>query len=278
MDDRPTRGVRTRDGRWIGRAILAGVVILVLLPLVPLAVYSFAGRWLYPDVLPAEWSLRAWSYVWRPRSMVVEATVTSLVIALSVTGLCLVLGVPAGRGLAALGAAARSGFEFLFFAPVIIPALSVALGLHVEFLRLGIADSVFGVIVSHLLPTLPYMVLVMASTFSHAQLELEHQARTLGVGPVRAFVAVGLPGAVPGMLTGSLFVFLISWSQYALTVLIGGGRVLTLPLLLFSFASSGDLALTAALSVVFLAPAVLILALTARFLTGRSLALAGVAG
>jgi putative spermidine/putrescine transport system permease protein len=121
------------------------------------------------------------------------------------------------------------------------------------------------------------MVLVMTSTFSRSQLELELQARTLGAGPVRAFLAVGLPSAVPGMLAGSLFVFLISWSQYALTLLIGGGRVLTLPLLLFSFASAGDLALTGALSLVFLAPAVLTLTVTARMLSGRSVALAGVA-
>jgi putative spermidine/putrescine transport system permease protein len=73
-------------------------------------------------------------------------------------------------------------------------------------------------------------------------------------------------------------VFLISWSQYALTLLVGGGRVLTLPLLLFAFAGSGDLSLAAALSLVFVAPAVVILLLTARLVTGRSVALAGIAG
>ncbi|MFW5688867.1 MAG: ABC transporter permease, partial [Spirochaetota bacterium] len=128
-----------------------------------------------------------------------------------------------------------------------------------------------------LLPTLPYMVLVMGGTFARSAVLLEHQARPLGVGPVRAFLVVGLPVAVPGVIAGSLFVFLISWSQYALTVLIGGGRVLTLPLLLFSFASAGDFSLTAALSLVFLAPAVVILLVSARYLTGRSVALAGLA-
>ncbi|MFP4378658.1 MAG: ABC transporter permease, partial [Spirochaetales bacterium] len=103
------------------------------------------------------------------------------------------------------------------------------------------------------------------------------QARTLGAGPVRAFLSVGLPNAIPGVLTGALFVFLISWSQYALTLLIGGGRIVTLPILLFAFASSGDYAITGALSVVFLVPAVIILAITARYLTGRSIAIAGVA-
>ncbi|MFW5738422.1 MAG: ABC transporter permease [Spirochaetota bacterium] len=260
------------------RVVVVGIVVLVALPLVPLVLHSLAGRWLYPDLVPESWGLRAWEYVVRPRSRVLEATATSLGVAVAVTALSLLVGVPAGRGLAAVRPRARAALEYLFFAPVIVPALSVALGLHVVFVRWGLADSVAGVVVAHLLPTVPYMVLVMASTFSRSQLELEHQARTLGAGPVRAFLTVGLPSAVPGMLTGALFVFLISWSQYALTVLIGGGRVLTLPLLLFSFASAGDLGLTAALSIVFLAPAVVILAFTARYLSGRSLALAGVAG
>ncbi len=42
------------------------------------------------------------------------------------------------------------------------------------------------------------------------------------------------------MVVGALFAFIISWSQYILTLLIGGGRVITLPVLLFSFANSGD--------------------------------------
>jgi putative spermidine/putrescine transport system permease protein len=252
------------------------MVIVVLAPLVPLLLYSIAGRWLYPDLLPADWSLRAWSYVTDPRSRVGEAFVNSAVIALSTTAVCIVLGVPAGRGLAALPRGLRAALEFVFFAPVIIPALAASLGLHVAFVRIGLANTGAGVVLAHLLPALPYMVLVMEGTFSSTDLELEQQARTLGAGPIRAFLLVGVPSAVPGILTGGLFVFLISWSQYALSLLIGGGRILTLPVLLFAFASAGDLSLTAALSIVFVVPAFVILAVTARFLTGRSVALAGV--
>lgn len=277
-DLRDLRGLRDAPGQiaW-RRIVVAGIAISVVVPILPLIVQSFAGRWLYPDILPDGIDMRAWAYVAQPQSRVLLATVRSLAIALSVTAICMVIGVPAGRGLVALKPLSRGLGEFLFFAPVIIPSLAVALGLHVIFVRLGLADTMVGVIISHLLPTLPYMVLVMTSTFSHADPDMEAQARTLGAGPLRAFVIVGLPTAAPGVLTGALFVFLISWSQYALTLLVGGGRVFTLPLLLFAFASSGDLALTAALAIVFLTPAVLILALTARFVSGRSVALGGVA-
>ena len=263
--------------RLPSRIVVSGVVLLVVLPLLPLFVHSISGRWFYPDLTPDELSLRAWRYLVRPRSRVMEATLVSLLIATSVTVLCLVMGVPAGKGLALLPPRPRQLVRLLFIAPVIVPALGVALGLHVVFVRVGLADTLQGVIIAHLLPTLPYMVLGTAGTFLRSGHELEQQARTLGAGPVRAFLLVGVRPALPGIVTGALFVFLISWSQYALTLLVGGGRVLTLPLLLFAFASAGDMAVTAALCIVFVVPAVLLVIVAARTLSGRSAALTGLA-
>jgi putative spermidine/putrescine transport system permease protein len=72
-----------------------------------------------------------------------------------------------------------------------------------------------------------------------------------------------------------LFAFLISWSQYILTLIIGGGRIITLPLLLFAFARGGDSAIAAALSLVFIAPAIVMLIVTSRYLAGESTAIGG---
>ena len=260
------------------KIVLVGMCVVVVVPLIPLVAQSVSRQWFYPDLFPTAFDLRAWDYLFSPETRVLRAAANSLVIALSVTAICIVIGVPAGHGIAASARSTRRAAEFLFFAPMIVPSLAVALGLHVAFIRLGLADTTVGVIVAHLMPTLPYMVLVMSSTFANTDRELEFQARTLGAGPVRAFLLIGVPAAAPGIVTGSLFVFLISWSQYALTLLIGGGRVSTLPMMLFAFASAGDLAITAALAVVFLAPAMAILAFTSRYLTGRSVALGGLGG
>ncbi|MEI2691740.1 MAG: ABC transporter permease subunit [Anaerolineae bacterium] len=67
----------------------------------------------------------------------------------------------------------------------------------------------------------------------------------LGAGPWRIFWHVTLPAIFPGVVVAALFAFLISWSQYLLTLLIGGGSVITLPVLLLAFANSGDYAITA---------------------------------
>src|SRR6185503_20623113 len=66
------------------------------------------------------------------------------------------------------------------------------------------------------------------------------------------------------------FAFLLSWSQYLLKLLVGGGRVLTLPLLLLGFRRGGDEAVAAALALVFIAPTLIVFALVARVVSDGS--------
>ena len=258
--------------RW---AVLAGIVLGVLAPLVPLAVWSFSSRWFFPALLPPETSARAWRYVLSPASGVLAALGNSIAIAVIVTVVDVALGVPAGRVLGTVHFRGKRIAELLVLAPIIVPGLAVLMGIHVLFIRLAVVDTLLGVCLAHLLPSLPYMVLVMSGVFANYDPEYEQQALSLGAGRIATFLHVTVPAVLPGIVTGALFVFLISWSQYILTVLIGGGRVVTLPLVLFAFAAAGDNAVTAALAIVFLAPAVVILLVTSRFLSGESAAMGG---
>ena len=119
------------------------------------------------------------------------------------------------------------------------------------------------------------MVLVMSGIFSNYDPDIEDQARSLGASPLETFWYITLPAIMPGGIVGALFAFLVSWSQYILTLLIGGGRVVTLPLLLFNFATSGRNDVTGAISMIYIVPGIVILALTARHLSGRSGAVGG---
>jgi hypothetical protein len=108
----------------------------------------------------------------------------------------------------------------------------------------------------------PVHEVILTSIFAERTGDLEEAARTLGATPWQTFLHVTLPGvAVAG-----LFAFLISWGQYILTVLIGGGNVVTLPMLLFSAASGNDPIITSALALVFALPAVLALVIALRYL------------
>jgi putative spermidine/putrescine transport system permease protein len=253
--------------------LLVFILLGVVAPLVPLVIWSFAHRWFFPDLLPGEWSWRAWAYLASPASQVGKAMVNSLTVALAVTALSALIGLPAGRALGLYQFRGKTAVLFLILAPAIMPMIAVVMGIHIAFLRVGLADTWLGVVLAHLVPVMPYMVLVLTATFSNYDLDYEGQARTLGARPLQVFRHITLPAIWPGLMVGSLFAFLISWSQYLLTLIIGGGQMITLPVLLFAFANSGDNAIAAALSLLFIAPALLLFLLTARYLTGRNVAM-----
>ena len=258
--------------RWV---ILGAMAALILVPLVPLLVWSIAFRWVFPSVMPTEWSLRAWLYIISPEAKVFEAFKNSVLLAVIVTSVSILIGIPAGRALGLYKFRGKRFVQFLILAPALVPGLAVVMGIQIVFIRYGLADTFLGVALVHLIPITPYMTSVLASVFANYDVEFEEQAQVLGAGPVRRFFLITLPSIAPGIAIGALFAFLISWSQYIQTLMIGGGTVVTLPLLVFSYAGSGDYGIASALSLVFVAPSIIILILTSRYLGGGSSGLGG---
>jgi putative spermidine/putrescine transport system permease protein len=242
---------------------LLGAALLV--PLVPLVLWAVAGEFRYPALTP-ELSGRGPGLLLD--AQVLAALGTSLVIAVAVAVLATLAGAAAGRALGLYAFPGRRAVQLLLLAPVLVPTLAVTLGIQVFFIRYGLADTVAGVVLVQLVPAVPYASLVMAAAFAGSDVDVEDAARVLGAGPLRRLVHVTVPAVAPGLAVAALFAFLISWSEYILTLLIGGGTVRTLPLLLFSAIGSSDLTAAAALSLVVAAPPVLLVGLTARFLTG----------
>ncbi len=265
-------GVPGTVGRRFGASVpIAGALV----PLVPLVVWAFAGQWRYPALRPQQLSLRGIRLLADPRSQIPHALLTSTVIATSVAVLAGVVGYPAGRAVGLYRFRGRRAVQFLLLAPVIVPGLASAVGLQVFFIRYGLADSAAGVVLVQLIPTVPYAATVLAAAFANLDTDYERQARALGAGPLRVLLFVTLPLMRPALLLAGLFAFLISWSEYVLTLLIGGGQVTTLPLLLFAAISSSDTTAAAALALLLIGPPLLLVVASARMLSARSGAVIG---
>jgi len=258
--------------RW---SVLALFAAAVLAPFVGFAFNALSFRWFFPQLVPIEWSLRAWRRIISSTSDVPRALVTSVGIALSVSLVSVAVGFPAARAIGLHRFRGKRAVEFAVLSPIIVPPLAVGMGLSVIFLRLGLGGTVVGVAIVHLVPVLPYVILTLTGIFANYTTAFEDQARTLGANRVRVFFRITLPAVFPGLVVASLFAFLISWSQYVLTILIGGGRVITMPVLLFSLVPGGDNAAIAVQSLLFVAPSLIILTLTSRFLGGESSAVRG---
>ncbi|MGH3088274.1 MAG: ABC transporter permease [Rubrobacteraceae bacterium] len=248
-----------------------GLVIAALVvatPFIPVVLWAFAGEWRFPELFPTEWSLRGWEQVFSGGGRVPEAIFNSLVIGAAATVTSVAVGLPAGMAIGGYEFRAKGAVVFLILLPILVPPLASTMGIHLTFILLGLSDTVFGVFLVHLIPTVPYTAIILASVFADMTGEMEEAARSLGASPWQAFRHVTLPRAVPGIAVAALFAFLVSWSQYILTVLIGGGSVITLPMLLFSAASGNDPVITSVLAALFALPALIVLIVALRFLKG----------
>ncbi len=88
----------------------------------------------------------------------------------------------------------------------------------------------FGVIVGMVQLALPFMILSLIGVIQGINPSLEEAARSLGAGTWRTFFTITLPMSMPGVLAGSLLVFAIAIGSYAVPVLMGGWRVVVMPM------------------------------------------------
>ena len=269
---------------WLYIAVIS-MSIITLLPIAAFFINAFAFRWFYPRIIPKTWSLKAWerlrlfsrmddATLWDHLSAfisspIMEAMWLSLFIGIIVTIISVIIGLPMARALGLYQFRGKRVVEFIIIAPSIVPALAFALGLNINFIRWGLSGSIIGVSLVHLVPVLPYVVLSLMGVFANYNPDFESQARTLGASATKTFIYLTFPAILPGIMVAALFAFLVSWSQYILTFLVGGGRVVTLPILLFSTATGGNNSVTAAMSLVYIAPAMAILLINSKYLSGK---------
>ncbi len=260
-----------------GRFYVTLMVGGVLIPFIPLIIGSFAFRWTWPDLLPSKWWWEAratarlpqgWDYIFSPVSRVVESTGNTILIALIVTAICTIISLPAARVIAREKFRGKSFIEFFLLTPLIIPEIAVGLGILVTFIQLGLAGTYAGIVLVHLIPTIPYMVRVLTSVFQGLSRDYEEQARVLGAGPLQTLLRVTVPMILPGIIAGGLFAFLISSNIFLLTFFIGRGQIETLPTLLFSRVSGGGAldAVAAGVALIVCIPGIILLVITERFI------------
>lgn len=225
--------------------------ILVMLPFIPLIFTSISFNFRWPEMLPKHFTMRAIEYVFYENSNTYEAILNTLTIGISVIMLDLILAIPASLALERYEFKGKLIVKTILFAPIIIPPFTAIMGMYTVFIKLGLTESIFGVVLAHTLPTLPYMMKAMMVSFNTLDVALEQQAALLGASAIKRFYYIALPHLLPSILAGSSLTFLISASQYLVTLLVGGGKVVTLSIIMIPFINGGDKAIGSVYSLVF---------------------------
>jgi putative thiamine transport system permease protein len=229
---RPLRGWAANGARGRGPepllrglGLAAGAAVLAALGLgaLGLALWSVAGAWRFPDLLPASYGLAAW----RGQSAQVSAAAfTTVAIAASVALVAL------GMALAAFEAAARRGLPARLgpavWLPLLVPQVAFVPGLATLSLILGLEPTAALVAMGHLVFVLPYVMLALAGPWNGWDGRAGLAGAALGAGPWRVFWALRLPMLSRALAAAAAVGFATSIAQYLPTVMLGAGRVVTL--------------------------------------------------
>ncbi|WP_249292199.1 ABC transporter permease [Metabacillus flavus] len=230
-------------------AVLSIYLLFVFLPIGALIASSVMQRD-RNHLLNSEFTWRAWRVI-AEDPLLVQSVWTSVSIGTAVVLLNLAAGIPAARALAFRQFKGKTLAETILLAPILIPALLIAMGLHIAFIRLGLANEWSGVVLIQLLPTLPYTIKIFRAGFEQMGQSFEQQAKTLGASGWEIFTSIHLPLLLSSFRSSAFLIFVISLGQFILTSLIGGGSVLTLALVYFPYFEQADTAVLAAFSLLF---------------------------
>lgn len=237
-----------RTGRLTATLAACGYAFL-LAPLLVVCVLSFtSGQYLsFP---PPGFSLR-WYGALAANAEVLRAALDSLVLAVIVTAVALLAGLPAA--LAVARGQAPAWVAGALSLPLLLPTLVIGLALLMVLQPLGLLATWPGLALGHLVVVLPFVVRLMAGAFANLPPQLEEAAATLGAWPLRAFLLVTLPLAAPGAIAAAVLAFLLSFDETVISLFLVGPRLTTLPVALFHYAESRVDPLLAALAVTLIA-------------------------
>ena len=241
------------------KLIMGAFLSFLLVPLVVIMIWSFANNWPWPEIFPSSFGLRGWTYFFDPSSKSISTLLFSVFLSFVVTLVTLAITTPAAKALAFYQFKGKRFIEILVFVPIIVPTVTVAMGIHVQFIKMGLANSFLGVVLIHLIPCIPYSIRILQSVFEIVGEKMEIQAKVLGANNFQTFWYITFPMILPGILSAGSIAFIVSFSQYFLTFLIGGGKIITFSMLMFPYIQSGDRMMGSVYSIVFILTTLLFL-------------------
>lgn len=159
------------------------------------------------------------------RSAFLLSLTTSLVAALSAT----VFGTACAVGLWSLSSRIRDVIRAVVLLPLAVPGILAALSFYLLFTRIGLYDTVLGVIIVQVVVGLPFVVISASTGLAMLDDRQVRASRSMGAGPVRTLVSVVLPNIRGAILSGFVLALVSGWDEAVITLFVTGRNVQVLP-------------------------------------------------
>lgn len=216
---------------WVVRLLGSALVVFLLAPLILVILFAFTSNTISNFPLQG-FSLRWWGEMFSHPAFP-TALRNSLIVGVSVGIISAVIGTMAALGLVGMSIRRARIMMAILALPLMLPPLLLAVMLLVWYLYVDFSLGLGTVVASHLLFTMPFVVIVVYARLATFDFRIVESARDLGASPSRAFFDITLPIIAPVVVGACLMATSLSIDDFILTSFtIGGGN--TLPLLVMS--------------------------------------------
>ena len=158
-----------------------------------------------------------------------RAVENSVMVGIGATVVATSLGTLAALGLHRVRLPFRKAVVAILLSPMVVPVIIAGVGMFYFYARIGLANTLGGLIVAHAALGIPFVFVTVGAVLSTLDDNLVRAAASLGAGPIRVFRAVVLPLILPGVVSGALFAFVTSWDDVVVALFLAGPRQHTLP-------------------------------------------------
>lgn len=209
--------------------LVLGYLLLPILVIVPLS-FTAGDLLVYP--MPG-WSVQ-WYRDFARNPMWTQASWNSAVFAVATTVLATTIGTAAALGLHGLRTRLKPLLFGLVSLPLVVPLVMVAVALFYYYAWLGLVGTFVGLVAAHTVLALPFVIITVSATLQGLDPNWPRAAASLGASPLQAFRRVTLPLILPGVVSGALFAFVISFDELLVVLFVGSPEQRTLPRQIFS--------------------------------------------
>lgn len=255
-------GATPRFVTWAATAFVLAIALYMLIPIAVVVASSLSSSQflVFP---PPGLSLRWYGEILNSEAYL-AAGWTSVKLALITVVVALGLGTPAAIALTRFRFAGRDAIGSIFLSPLILPSLIFAIGLLMVFSRYGDGPSFTGLVIGHVVITLPYVIRTVSANLVDLDPNLDEAARVMGARWWQRYFLVILPQCRTGMAAGAFFVFNISFDDAVIALFMRAPGVETLPMRIYSTLEFSPDPSVAAVSAVMIALTILLVLLLDR--------------
>jgi len=181
------------------------------------------------------------------------ALANSAEVSLLATVIAALAGTPASVALARLPWSLRPLMDLFLLLPFIIPAVVTAVGFMTVFGAAGLLGNLPALSVALAAFNLPFMIAAVSATAARLDPHLDEAASSCGAPPVERFLTVTLPTLLPGVISGALLLFVLTFNEYVVSSFMVDVHSMTLPVQVFNSGRGATTPLLAAISVLYFA-------------------------